>query len=68
MRAKQFEIPQRVWVNAPSTLQPEHRLHGRVGIAVLRVHKSGWQEVRMYFTDGPIHSTQVDPLYLSPKN
>ena len=50
-------IPYRVWINQPSTLQPLHHLHGKKCIA--------WNDrpnnVRLFFTDGPIHSMDVDP-------
>lgn len=55
--------PTRVWINSPSTLQPYHELHGRRGLAVYEQPQLG--TVRVYFTDGPVHSMEVDPLYLS---
>lgn len=64
MQAQDFKIPQRVWINNPSSLQPHHGLHGKVGIAVLE--SSG--KVRLYFTVGSIHSMLINPLYLSKSN
>lgn len=57
----------RVWINSPSTLQPYHKYHSKVGIAEIRKHKTGYEETIIHFTEGPIHSMRIDPLYLSPK-
>lgn len=50
-------IPYRAWINQPSTLQPLHHLHGKMCIA--------WNDrpnnVRLFFTEGSIHSMDVDP-------
>lgn len=64
MNPQDFKRPQRVWVNAPSTLQVYHKLHGRVGIAVL---DQASEQVYIYFTEGSVVSQQIDPLYLSRK-
>lgn len=62
MNKENFKRAQRVWVNSPSTLQPYHKLHGKVGIAVLE-----GDIVYIYFTEGDVVSQQIDPLYLSRK-
>lgn len=54
-------IPERVWINAPSTSQPPHKYHGRNGLAIKETDNTA----RFYFTDGDIVSMQIDPLYLS---
>jgi len=45
----------RAWVNQPSTLQPLHSLNGTKCIAV----DTGNRSVRIYFTEGPVHSMEV---------
>lgn len=62
MRPEDFKRPKRVFINAPSASNPYHNLHGRVGIAILED-----TFVYIYFTDGPVVSQQIDPLYLSRK-
>lgn len=59
-----FKKPKRVWINSPSTLQPYHKWHGKVGIAIQDVHKSGAKDIVIYFTEGDIHSMIINPLYL----
>ena len=59
------DSPKRVWINNPSTLQPHHKLHGRVGIGVYKKHKAGAEEVSVYFTEGELHSIMVNPIYLA---
>ena len=61
-----FSRPSRVWVNQPSTLQPDYDLHGRVGIAVRDV----WDDsdspfVTIYFTEGPVHSRRIHTMSLA---
>jgi hypothetical protein len=51
----------RAWINQPSTLQPLHRLHGTYCIAV--EDRPG--NVRLYFTEGAIHSMDADPICIS---
>ena len=51
----------RAWINQPSTLQPLHRLHGTHCIAV--EDRPG--NVRLYFTEGPVHSMDADPICIS---
>ena len=51
----------RAWINQPSTLQPLHKLHGTKCIAV--EDRPG--NVRLYFTDGAIHSMDADLLCVS---
>jgi hypothetical protein len=60
-------FPQRVWINNPSTLQPHNKLHGKVGIAVLKVHSTGYEEISIYFTEGEVHSMVIDPMWLAKK-
>jgi len=62
MTKDSLRIPRRVWINAPSTLQPYHKFHGLRGIAVF---VEALNDVAVYFADGPVRSIQVDPLYLS---
>lgn len=45
----------RAWINQPSTLQPLHRLHGTRCIA----QDSGERSVRIWFTEGDVHSMEV---------
>ena len=49
--------PTRVWINQPSTLQPYHALHGKVGIAI--PEKNNEKGVRLCFTEGPVHSMVI---------
>ena len=51
----------RAWINQPSTLQPLHNLHGVKCIAV--EDRPG--NVRLYFTEGAVHSMDADPLCVS---
>jgi hypothetical protein len=51
----------RAYINQPSTLQPLHKLHGKSCIAVH--DRPG--NVRLYFTEGTIHSLDADPLCIS---
>lgn len=53
--------PVRVWINQPSTLQPDHRLHGKKGIAIPEEGKF----VDIHFTDGLVHSMRIAKLSLS---
>ena len=48
----------RVKVNQPSTLQPYHSLHGKIGIAVFDNSYKG--EVKIYFTEGVNVSQHID--------
>jgi len=54
--------PVRCWVNEPSTLQPDHEFHGKVGIAI----PAPGPIVEVFFCDGPVISTHIEKLYLSP--
>lgn len=63
MQLSEFKEPVRVWINAPSRLQPPHSMHGARGIAMIDQHCS--DTVRIYFCTGDIISMQVNPLYLS---
>jgi hypothetical protein len=54
----------RAWINQPSTLQPHHDLHGQRCI----VHDTGDQYPTIYFTDGPVHSMQMNRLCFSRIN
>jgi len=57
-----YGIPLRVWINCPSTGQPYHNYHGRVGIAQTD-KKTGITTI--YFCEGSTHSMVIDPIYLS---
>lgn len=68
MKIEDFKhFPQRVWINNPSTLQPHHKIHGKVGIGVYKLHSTGYEEISIYFTEGKVHSIVIDPIHLSPK-
>jgi hypothetical protein len=54
---------ERMWVNQPSGLQPEHHLHGTRVLALLPKDKGGI--VRVYFLDGPVQSQNMSSLALS---
>ena len=45
----------RAWINQPSTLQPLNNLHGRYCI----VEDDGDVTVRLWFTEGSVHSMQA---------
>ena len=45
----------RAWINQPSTDQPLHALHGQRCI----VEDHGRDSVRIWFTEGDIHSMEV---------
>ena len=60
---KHFKRPVRVWVNQPSTSQPDHEFHGKVGIAIPPVDDNGIVDV--FFTDGPIVSSRMFASSLS---
>lgn len=53
--------PYRAWINQPSKLQHLHHLHGKSCIAVH--DRPG--NVRLYFTEGSIHSMDANPLCIS---
>lgn len=46
----------RAWINQPSTLDPDHDHHGKVGIVV---NDDGGDYVRIYFTEGAIFSRDI---------
>lgn len=52
----------RAWINQPSTLQPDHALHGKRGIVV---DDTGGDYVRIYFTEGPAFSLRIARLSIS---
>lgn len=54
--------PYRAWINAPSTLQLEHHMHGRYVIAV--PESDGW--VTVYFTTGETISARLPARAVSP--
>jgi len=51
----------RMWVNQPSTLQPDHALHG---VNVLMLDEPG-DYVYVWFVSGPIVSQRIARLSLS---
>lgn len=65
---KEFTTPKRVWINCPSTLQPYHKFHGKVGIAHTSTNSLGYTFTRIYFTRGDMLNIEIDPLYLETKN
>lgn len=46
----------RAWINQPSTLDPDHALHGKRGIVV---DDKGEAFVTIYFTEGPAFSMRI---------
>lgn len=59
--------PQRVWVNQPSALQEDHQYHGMTGIAVLEKQDTPESPfATIYFMSGPVHSTRIAKMALSP--
>ena len=55
------KLPERMWVNQPSTLQPLHHLHGT---NVLAVHEYE-HTYRIYFLSGDVISQQCNGASLS---
>ena len=57
----------RVWINQPSTLQPDHCYHGRNGLVNFaeKRHSSKGDIVRFWFADGEEVSTDVFASSLS---
>ena len=51
----------RAWINQPSTLQSLHHLHGVKCI----VEDNGGSSVRLYFTEGAVHSMEALKLCIS---
>lgn len=64
MRTKRIEL-QRFWINQPSTLQPDHSLHGK-RVLVAMGQKGLDHVVDVYFTEGEVISCRVHKLALSP--
>ena len=60
-----LEAPERVFVNQPSGLQPYHKYHGQVGIAVKEPGESDYAQ--LFFTDGPTPSIRIQIRALSRK-
>jgi len=54
---------QRYWINQPSTLQPDHNLHGR---KVLANKDTKLKFTDVYFIDGPVIRQFVNTSSLSP--
>jgi len=46
----------RAWINQPSTLDPDHDRHGKVGIIV---NDDGGDYLTMWFTVGPTFSMRI---------
>jgi len=60
--------PERMWINAPSTLQANHKLHGKNVITappIIRTKKGEGDYIRVYFTEGDVISSFVSVLTLS---
>lgn len=51
----------RMWVNQPSTLQPDHKLHGSLVYAA----DTGEKYIDIYFLNGPAISQRIARLSLS---
>lgn len=56
----------RYWVNAPSTLQTDHALHGSRVLAPADLSSVAGDYVDAYFARGPMHSARLCKLTLSP--
>jgi hypothetical protein len=54
-------LPRRVWVNQPSTLQPLHEIDRTLGLAVYE--DAGYS--RLYFLSGPVISCRAPNNALS---
>lgn len=68
MKKIKFEKPTRVWVNAASKNNPLYKHHGKCGIVHQSINSLGNIETTLYFTEGPVLSMSIDPLYLETKN
>lgn len=53
----------RMWVNQPSTLQPEHKLHGTIVLAQEELHST--ITMRVWFLSGDVVSRQMLKMCLS---
>ncbi len=51
----------RHWINAPSTLQPVHHMHGKNVIA----EKTDDKMVTVYFVDGDTISARIPAIFLA---
>jgi hypothetical protein len=60
-----FLKPTRVWINQPSTLQANHLLHGKVGLAL--DEKGDTEVTTIWFVDGPVFSQRIHKKSLSLK-
>jgi hypothetical protein len=49
--------PERVWINQPSTLQPDHDIHGVNVLAIQDGNDPNY--ARAYFLSGPTESRRV---------
>lgn len=54
-------LPVRMWINQPSTSQPNHPLHGTHVLAV----REDINTMRVYFLKGSVISQQIAPEHLS---
>ena len=68
MEKLKFEKPTRVWINAASKNNPLYKHHGKCGIVHQSINSLGNIETTLYFTEGPVFSMVVNPLYLETKN
>ena len=69
MKYKDEEFPMRVFINAPSTQQPYNKYHGKIGIAVLKYHNTGFREISVWFTeDSLITISMSNDMYIIKKN
>lgn len=51
----------RAWIDQPSNLQPLNAYHGKRCI----VQDDGKETVRVWFTEGPVHSMEIPRLCIS---
>lgn len=54
-------LPRRMWINQPSTSQPNHPLHG-VRVYAIREDEN---TSRVYFLKGPVIDQQISTQHLS---
>ena len=55
----------RMWINQPSTQQPHHTLHG-VNVLIDHAESNFEHSVKAYFLSGPVVSSEILKLSLSP--
>lgn len=58
-------IMYRMWINAPSTLQDDHHLHGRHVLVAADDLRSKDKTIQVWFTEGTVISRMIHKLALS---